>query len=139
MSQKPDNPGNGKGSNPDESDYQIDETITLSTDDPVEYWDIDVDPDKEEKWVIRAIARSPRTKLRAFILPKEEVKHFKEGENVWWEFRSGSKSKLKESTTISNDDEEPYFHDGDYVLAIKAEKNGSMPDEFKFSVKFRRE
>ncbi|UTF52771.1 hypothetical protein [Natronosalvus rutilus] len=137
MSQKPENPGRGNG--PDRPEYQIDETVTLPRDDPLKYWDIDVDPNKKETWVIRAIARSPNTNIRAYILPKEEVAFFEEDENVWWEFRSENSSRLKDATTITNEDEHPYFHDGDYVLAIKAKRSGGTPDEFKFSVKFRRE
>ncbi|MWV41056.1 hypothetical protein [Natrialba sp. INN-245] len=139
MSQKPDSPpgqGDGGGGQPQ---YQIDETVTLDEDERYVHWDIDVDPSKEETWVIRAIARSSRTKLRAFILPKEELDHFKEGENVWWEYRSSKTDRLQAETSITHKDEDPYYHDGDSVLVLRITTASGAPDNPKFSVKFRRE
>lgn len=139
MSQKPENPPGHENRDEEHPNYTIDETITLPKDDRLETWDLDVDPEKEEKHVIRAIARTNSTQIQAYILPKEEVEFIESGENVWWEYRSSKTGRLKDSTLISPDDEDPYYHEGDYVLAIRGIANHGAPDELKVTVKFRRE
>lgn len=140
MNQKPENPPGHDDGDEDDSEYLIDETVTVSADEPMETWDLDYDPEDQETHILRVIARTDRTKVQAFILPKEEVEFFKEGENVWTEFESGKYKKLRKATEVTHTDEKPYYHDGDYVLAIKAiGENRHAPDELKFSVKYRRE
>lgn len=131
----------GKGTDGDDSEYLIDETVSVDRDDPFEYWDIPVDPSEDETWVIRAIGRTDKTEVKAYILPEEEVEFLKSDEDVWWEYRSGRTKRLQDSINVSHEDEKPYYHQGDYVLAVIAEpkKRENLPEEPKFSVKFRRE
>lgn len=138
MSQKPNNPpghDNGESSRPE---YIIDETFTVSREDPVESWDLDYDPQEEETHVIRAIARSSHTTFRVYILPKEELEFIEDDEKVWPEYRSSKTERLKEKTTISHEDEDPYYHDGDYVLALRIYGTNS-DNKAKISMKYRRE
>lgn len=142
MSSKPDHPGKGNGNGRGGSEYIIDETVTVSNDDPVKSWDLDYNPQDEETHVIRAIARTGYTELRAYILPKEELEFFEDEENIWWEYRSTKRDRIEDAATVSHEDEKPYYHDGNYVLVIKAvpkNRRSDFPEEPKFSVKYRRE
>lgn len=141
MSQKPNSPpGQEDEDEQSRPEYIIDETVTVSKGDPVESWDLDYDPRDEETHVIRAIARTENTNVQVYILPKEELEFIEDDENVWWEYRSIRNDRLKEEVSVSHEDEDPFYHDGDYVLAVKAiEQNRHVPDELKFSVKYRRE
>jgi hypothetical protein len=130
--QRPDTPNNDE-----DSMYDIDETVTLDGERTFETWDLDIDPNTDEVHVYRAIARSARTQVQLYIIPKEEVQFYENGESIWWEHKSNHSSKVSDRVSISNEDEEPYKHDGNYVLLVDAEsKSGDDP---KFSVKFRRE
>lgn len=76
MSKKPDNPP-GKDKGEKQINYVIDETITIPKEKSFEFWDLDIDSSENETYVLRAIARSDNTKIRVYILPKEELDFFK--------------------------------------------------------------
>jgi PHD/YefM family antitoxin component YafN of YafNO toxin-antitoxin module len=139
MSDNASDSGKEKGNGTGDSEYLIDETVTLDDEDTYESWDLEVDPSTSEEYILRSIGRSNNTSLRAYLLPKEEFEHFENDENVWWEYRSTKAKKISDSFTVSNEDEDPYKHSGDYVLAIEVGQGRSTPENPKFSVKLRRE
>lgn len=132
MSENASERGQEKSSNSAKGQYLVDETVTIDSDESYETWDLDIGPETNNRYVIRAIGRTQNTRVRAYVLPKEEVQFFENDENIWWEFRSQEVEKVSQTFSLSNDDQDPYEHDGDYVLLVTTSGN----DESKISVKF---
>lgn len=135
-----DNPGEGnQGDRNEDSFYSINETVEITGDSGgrrCHVWDIEEDVGERSKFVIRAIARNSNENIQCYILPKEEVESFKNGQNVWWEYRSSSDTKVTDEVEISSDDERPFRHSGDYVLVVEVTRRKTTPH--KVSVKFRK-
>ncbi|QIO25515.1 hypothetical protein [Haloarcula sp. JP-L23] len=132
MSENASERGQERSNGSNESQYLVDDTVTLGSDESYKKWDLDIDPESSKRYVIRAIGRSENTRVRAYVVPEEEVQFFEDDETIWWEFRSRHDEKVSQDLSLSGDDQDPYEHDGDYVLLVEA--TGS--NEPKISVKF---
>ena len=134
--------GNNQGGKGDRNNgnnvfqYTIDETVELEENGGRWYylWDIEEDLFEASEYSLRAISRDESNMIRAYIIPKEEIEAFKNGENFWYEFvTSSERLKISENISVDPDDEDPFYHDGDYTLAITG-KVSQQPA--KVTVKF---
>lgn len=135
-----DPPGHDRDDNgsDDERFYTIDETVELESiaGKAAYIWDIETDPNSTEQYTVRLIARNGDFNLRCYIVPREEVESYRNGNNIWWEFRSDSSSRVSVEPQFGQANQDPYEHAGDYSLIVET-ISSRLPDNPMVSLKFK--